>query len=613
MIKQSVQLATTDKLLNFKRRPLAKLMTLTLSLVGYGLSNKRAYAQPLDCAAGSTVIINDAVENNIVCAPTAAVEIITNGSLTNGSTADLSISNSLSLGLNYTSFSSGAQALLTNSGLLSNSGSLESENSLVTNSGTLNNSGNLKSGAHLLESTLTNSGILNNNGTLSNYSKVNGTAHLSNTGTLTNNGGLLNESFADYGKNNPRFRPNGIGGNGSYGDFLVSTSTSTLSNLGTLINNGLVANRSYGDTDADFFGDGGTATLTNSGTLINGPSFGNGTLLNESHYGGTSILNNDGQLTNSGTLNNLSLGGNSILNNTGTLINALGASLNNYSKFNVNPILQNPAASASTLINSGTLINYGNIISGGYKSGASASDDTLYNAGTLVDHGGIFVGAFENSGALDISAGGVLGTSSFTQTGGSTNVDGNLVSTSAATVLDFQGGSLSGNGFIQSDIIIGENATVNPGNSPGILTVMGDVTLLGGLTIEVKNPMTFDQFAVAGTMDFGTGSFIDFSLDNSFKPTDGLELEFLTAGNIIGYDNLDFIFTGGMLDGFDWNIVLDEINFDLSINFSEQNFNSVPEPSTLALFSLGLPMLGWLQRRRRNSRANEPISTPRFS
>ena len=54
-------------------------------------------------------------------------------------------------------------------------------------------------------------------------------------------------------------------------------------------------------------------------------------------------------------------------------------------------------------------------------------------------------------------------------------MNGSIVTSSGVTVNP--GGTLGGNGFVPSTVING--GTLSPGNSPGLLTVVGDLTFVG--------------------------------------------------------------------------------------------------------------------------------------
>lgn len=147
---------------------------------------------------------------------------------------------------------------------------------------------------------------------------------------------------------------------------------------------------------------------------------------------------------------------------------------------------------------------------------------------SLVDNQGQFsilngrnftpVAAFTNSGTLSIGEG-----SAFNATGGFTQ---------AAT------GTLGGSGTFQGNL--NNPGAIRPGNSPGILTIDGDLTQtatstleieVGGLTAIPPNPL-HDKVVVTG------GASLDGRLDvpiiDAFVPQLGDSITFLTAANVTG-------------------------------------------------------------------------------
>ena len=276
---------------------------------------------------------------------------------------------------------------------------------------------------------------------------------------------------------------------------------------------------------------------------------------------GTVDITQTGELVNHGTLANHILGSlfnHGELNNTGTLDN--DGWLNNY----------------GTLDNDGWLYNLGGWLN---NSGTLDNDGWLYNAGELY-----------NLGTL-------IGDGAFTQYGGELKVDGSMTQ----GAIDIQGGALSGNGTISSTLSalqIGQDASVNPGSSTGTLTVTGDMNMFGTLVVEVLDGLSFDLLNVNGAISFSDTSLIDFILDMSFTPVDGMELAFLNADSLFGFDLLNFSISG-LANGFGWNVNFDDVNYDLSIAFFAQGGNDVPEPATLALLGLGLAGLGFRAKRKK--------------
>src|SRR5262249_15567804 len=89
----------------------------------------------------------------------------------------------------------------------------------------------------------------------------------------------------------------------------------------------------------------------------------------------------------------------------------------------------------------------------------------------------------------------------YTQTAGSTIVQGTLRTNG---VVEIQGGTLSGTGRINGDVI--NSGQVMPGLSPGVLTINGNYTQAptGGLTMEINGYCAgngYDKLRVNGTIN----------------------------------------------------------------------------------------------------------------
>jgi hypothetical protein len=199
------------------------------------------------------------------------------------------------------------------------------------------------------------------------------------------------------------------------------------------------------------------------------------------------------------------------------------------------------------------------------------------------------------------------GPTSFVQTEGSTVVNGVLT----IDLVDIQGGYLGGSGTIVGNVIIGAGATMNPGNSPGTLTVNGDVTY-GNLVIEIASLSSYDFVDVSGNVTFVPGSVVKFVVYDVYQPANNDQFEFLTANLIQGLETLAYAITG-LPAGFGYQVYSETGSggADLYVRFYSQAQGAaageadqrilyqgrVPEPSTTALSMLGLALLVWLRRR----------------
>ncbi len=327
--------------------------------------------------------------------------------------------------------------------------------------------------------------------------------------------------------------------------------------------------------------------IENAGVLNNSDSLGGiyGTITN------TGILNNSGildlamsEITNSGSLNNsggMSLGDIYFVNSA-TLINSgwmnfyvaySGGSLENSGalinrgtmRFDYNNYLFNDGA----LTNSGTL----NIDT---EWGRSLNNGILINSGSLNNTGQLEnKGTLNNSGVLN-NAGMIVGSGAYTQSAGETINNGSLSQKS----IQIFGGSLSGAGAITGDVIIGSGANVNPGNSPGTLTINGFFYSGGDFVFEIAglNSGQYDVLDINGSAFFAGGN-IEFNFIDGFHASADNHWDFLFADTINGWNSLQHTFSG--LDT-GLGIRLDGFSDHLSITVV-----AVPEPETYAMLLAG--------------------------
>jgi hypothetical protein len=151
----------------------------------------------------------------------------------------------------------------------------------------------------------------------------------------------------------------------------------------------------------------------------------------------------------------------------------------------------------------------------------------LTGPGAALDFGS---GGFSNAGTVVIGNGAVVsvGTADYTQSGGSTTVDGTLVA--ANVYLD--GGVLNGAGTIQANVV--NAALIEPGDPFGTLTVQGNYTqtATGVLLIQIAGPKQYGQLAVTGsaTLD-GT---LQVSLLDNYVPAAGTSFQILAFADYSG-------------------------------------------------------------------------------
>ncbi len=204
----------------------------------------------------------------------------------------------------------------------------------------------------------------------------------------------------------------------------------------------------------------------------------------------------------------------------------------------------------------------------------------------------------QNAGNVVVTAGTLAFTSTFTQSGGSLIIQ-NGASLQFASGLNLAAGNLVGRGTVTGNVTSG--GVIAPGESPGILNIAGDLTLLATSTLLFElaglNPGTeHDALNVAGTLALNGALHVVF-LDN-FQ-------NFVTNADvftIIGASTVTGAFTntfGGparvnTLDGFGSF----QVNYS-GTNVTLSHFVPIPEPSTWALLAIGgATVLLQLRRRR---------------
>ena len=210
------------------------------------------------------------------------------------------------------------------------------------------------------------------------------------------------------------------------------------------------------------------------------------------------------------------------------------------------------------------------------------------NAGTLRAEGGTlrFENTFTNAGGTLVAAGGTF---------------------SFAQALDLGTGTLGGSGTITAPAVTA-GGTVAPGNSPGQLTLTGNLTLLSTTTflVELAGPtqgVSYDFLSVGGNATLAGNLSVSFLHGFNTSVDAASSFTVLTATTLTGaFTNAAHgqrILSGDGLASF-------FVNYGAASPFGAGNvvlthFIPVPEPSTYALLGLGLIGVLVAARRRRNS------------
>ncbi|WP_221033067.1 autotransporter-associated beta strand repeat-containing protein [Actomonas aquatica] len=275
---------------------------------------------------------------------------------------------------------------------------------------------------------------------------------------------------------------------------------------------------------------------------------------------------------------------------------------------------------------------------GGYISGEGAlvitgegeqslTGGNSYTGGTTISNGATVYASGSNAFG---NGGGELGTPSVTLDGATLYIDSDATfnPVNANLVFGPNGGTLGGNGRLTFDntLQVGDNAKIAPGFSIGHLQLDGAVEFAsgGGLEIELGDASNGDviaDFLVADSLAFTSTAIDPFNifLTNedgivpvNFDPNESytwLVLGSLTSISTFDLDIINFSIDTDLQalagDGFFSLSLANDIGIlsdgPLADNLLLVNFTPVPEPSTYALFGLGLAIVGWHAWRRRRA------------
>ncbi len=462
-------------------------------------------------------------------------------------------------------------------------------------------------------------GTIHNLGTINLDSTGNNTdLRIDNTTTTLTGGGTISMNLAQA-----RILDEAGASNGN-----LTNMGNTISGLGNIGANQLVVTNQVGVIHANTVGTltidprndgGGIVTFLNDGTTraSNGGvlSFtGNGG--GEFDGSGTFEALDQGALAfdSSAIVHNIDGGGNLVSGHWRAIDGGNGAVIR---------VLNNATANITQIGPNASVELRGSGSSFSVKASNTAIDSTLvanHGSFTLGD-GRLFTtsGSFDNDGSLIVDGSStlfdVVGT--YSQTAGQTTlVNGGVIQ--SPTMLTVSGGLFAGNGDIIGDADFGSGSTVRPGLSAGIINDFGNVSIAGGIDIELGGVLVdgavpvitqlnrglnylttdYDQFHVLGDGDVVDGLVLDVSLINGYLPSVGDFFDILSGDTLTADLNQIVV---NLPTGYQASSEIVNL-FDPTTNSNRDGLRltiiTIPEPASLCLLlAMGSSLL-WTRRRR---------------
>jgi len=469
-----------------------------------------------------------------------------------------------------------------------------------------------------------------NSGNLSTIGTTNGSALVftGSGGAVTNNNqvsSLASMTFSN-GAGAYNFSGNAVT-NGSGGIVNNSDVTQTVS-LPLKLGTNQTFNAASGNLaiSGNVTNNGNTLTLAGaSNTVVSGDITGVGgltkvgggtaTLSGNNTYSGTTTVNGGTLTANNSTA--LGSGANLIVNSNSTV--ALGS-------YN--------ATVGSVTLNSGSLTGSGTLTGTSYNVSSGTIAPTLAGAGvtlTKTGAGTVTLNAAQtftgkttvSQGTLALGAGASLASTNINL--GTLAGQGTLDVTAAGGITIGVGQTLAGYGTVKGNTTIASGGTLAPGNSPGILTFDGNLTLNSGSTSIFEVAGTglagasngFDQALVSGDLTYGGDLKISItgSYNNAAGAFRGEIFKFDFGRNTGNFTSVQYSLNGGQYAALEYysasntwqiwnsnfnNALAGSDNGYIGINLNTGYLTVVPEPASWALFVGGVSTV-LIFRRRKNS------------
>jgi autotransporter-associated beta strand protein len=186
----------------------------------------------------------------------------------------------------------------------------------------------------------------------------------------------------------------------------------------------------------------------------------------------------------------------------------------------------------------------GTIVTAGSLMGNTTSlQGDISNSSTVIftqNFDGTYADNLTGTGTLVLNGTGRVDFTGMCVQGSTQIVDGNLAlnGTLNSPVLVDTSGTLSGNGIVTGSVNI--NGIVSPGNSIGILNVMGNVSQAAGSELDIEvNPTTADLFNITGSYTIQPGATLALFPDpGTYAPTTQYIIVDTTGGVIGTFSNV---------------------------------------------------------------------------
>jgi hypothetical protein len=260
------------------------------------------------------------------------------------------------------------------------------------------------------------------------------------------------------------------------------------------------------------------------------------------------------------------------------------------------------------------------------KGGQALIDNARLRVGLLSAEGLFSNGSLVSSGRLDITNGSVVELQRgemIVGTGGRVTISG-----SGTQVLGFDnlllrgelavnagallsggvigleaGGILQGNGGTIKGTLLTPDGKVSPGNSPGELTIDGDVTLGANseLLLELAGTragLDYDVLHVTGNLRLDGGR-ITLSFLNGFAPKAGQKFTLLDVRG--SFNSTAGMSVQGLEAGWDFDAGFDSGTGSFTLTSMSDAVAAVPEPQVWMMWCLGFLLLAGVKRNARSS------------